>query len=68
MDNEKFKLNTRRYVAWFTVGVAVLTAAFIAIWGAIKGHPEYVALGGVGLLELATGITVFYFAKKASEE
>ena len=68
MDNEKFKLITRRYLAWGVVALACLTGAFIAVWGAITGIDAYVTLGAVGLLELAAGALGFYFGKKTSEE
>jgi len=68
MDNEKYKLFTRRFLAWWTVGIATATGAFIAVWGAIIGVDAYVTLGAVGLLELAAGALGFYFGKKTSEE
>ena len=68
MDNEKFKLITRRYLAWWVVGIATSTGAFIAVWGAIHNVDAYVTMGVVGLLELAAGAVGFYFGKKLSEE
>lgn len=68
MDNEKFKLNTRRYLAWGMGMIACLTGAFVAIWGAVHSIDAYVTLGAVGLLELAASIIGFYFGKKTNEE
>lgn len=68
MDNEKYKLTTRRVLAWWAVGIATGTGAFVAVWGAITSVDAYVTLGAVGLLELAAGALGFYFGKKTSEE
>jgi len=68
MDNEKFKLFTRRYLAWWVVGIATATGAFVAVWGAVHNIDAYVTLGAVGLLELAAGVIGYFFGKKTSEE
>ncbi|GAI76457.1 unnamed protein product [marine sediment metagenome] len=68
MDSEKFKLNTRRYLAWGVVYIACFTGAFIAVWGALNRMDAYVTMAVVGLLELAAGVIGFYFGKKTSEE
>jgi len=68
MNNEHFKLNTRRWLAWGIGGLYAATIAFIGIWGAIHQIAEYVnlAVGFAG--GSVSGILVFYFSKKASEE
>lgn len=68
VDSENFKLNTKRYLAWVVVFIAVSTGAFIAVWGALNRIDAYVTMAVVGLLELAAGIIGFYFGKKTSEE
>lgn len=67
-ENEKFKLNTRRYLAWGVAFIACTTGAFVAVWGALNGIDAYVTLGAVGLLELAAGVIGYFFGKKTSEE
>lgn len=68
MENEKFKLVTRRYLAWGIAGMATLVMAFIAGWGTVTEQTELVTLAGGGLLvELGT-LVGFYFGKKTSEE
>jgi len=68
VNNELFKLVTRRYVAWFFVGVATLVLSFIAVWGALTELTALVTLaGGVLLVELGTAIA-FFFGRKTSEE
>ncbi|GAI23858.1 unnamed protein product [marine sediment metagenome] len=67
-DNEQFKLNTRRYLAWGIAGMATLVLAFIAAWGTVTSQIALVTLAGGGfLVELGT-VVGFYFGKKASEE
>lgn len=68
MNNELFKLTTRRYIAWGLVGIAALVAAFIAVWGTINGQIELVTLAGGALFTELGVVTGFYFAKKLSEE
>lgn len=68
MENEKFKLITRRYLAWGLGGVAVATIAFIGVWGAIHNQAELVTLAGGGLIAIISGLVGFYFGKKTSEE
>jgi len=68
MDNDHFKLVTRRYLAWGVGGLAVLVLSFIAVWGAIQGVMELVTLAG-GILGTTLGVVIaFYFSKKISEE
>lgn len=67
-NNEKFKLNTRRWLAWGVGGVAIAVIGFTGVWGLMKGMMEAVTLS-VGILGTTIGsIIVFYFGKKASEE
>lgn len=68
MNNELFKLITRRYLAWAVAGVAVGTLAFAGIWSVING---VMALATLTLGMLGTtiaSIVGFYFAKKLAEE
>lgn len=68
MENELFKLTTRRYIAWFFIGVVTLVLSFIAVWGALTEQTALVTLAGGGLLaELGTAIG-FFFGRKTSEE
>lgn len=68
MNNELFKLVTRRYLAWGFAGIASCVLAFIAVWGAVKGQTELVTLAGGGLLAEIGTLIGFYFGKKTSEE
>lgn len=68
MENESFKLNTRRWLAWGLVGLGGITIAFLAIWGAIKGNMAMVTLGGGALIGEIGMVVGFYFGKKLSEE
>ena len=57
MENEIFKLVTRRYLAWGIAGMATLVMAFIAVWGAVTEQIALVTLAGGGFLaELGTVI------------
>ena len=67
-NNDKFKLNTRRYLAWGVAAIASLTLAFIAAWGAVNSQIELVALAGGALIGYIGAIIGFYFSKKISEE
>lgn len=68
MTHDEYKLKTRRYLAWGIVGSACLIGGFVAVWGAVKGVDSYVAIGAVGLLEMAAAAVGFYFARKLNEE
>jgi len=68
MENELFKLNTKRYLAW---GIGVLAGgsiAFTGIWGTITNQIEFVTLAAGGLIGALGTIIGFYFGKKMSEE
>ena len=67
-DQERYKLVTRRYIAWSIGTLATTTVAFIGIWGAITNQSELVTLAGGGLIGLVGSIIGFYFSKKTSEE
>lgn len=67
-NNEKFKLVTKRILAWGIGGLAIATIAFIGVWGTITEQPELVTLAGGGLIGLIGSIVGFYFGKKTSEE
>lgn len=68
MNNELFKLITRRYLAWCIGGLFSITASFLVIWGAVFSVPELVT-AGVGIVGTGLGAIIgFYFGKKLSEE
>lgn len=65
---EKFKLITRRYLAWGVGGIAIITVAFAGIWGVLTATIELVTLS-LGILGTTIGTIVgFYFSKKVGEE
>jgi len=68
MDNELFKLRTRRYIAWGAVGIAISTLAFAAGWSVIYGIMELATLTLGMLGNMIIGVIAYYFGKKASEE
>lgn len=68
MDNELFKLKTRRYLAWGIGGLFAATVAFVAIWGVLASIDAYVTMA-VGIAGTSIGgVLGFYFSKKTSEE
>jgi len=68
MNNDLFKLITRRYLAWGIGGVAVATVAFTGVWGVLTATIELVTLS-LGILGTSIGSIIgFYFGKKMSEE
>ena len=66
--DQRYKLVTRRYIAWVMGTLATATVAFIGVWGAVQGESELVSLAGGGLIGLVGSIVGFYFSKKTSEE
>lgn len=68
MENELFKLNTKRYLAWGVAGLAVATVAFTGVWGTITSQIEFVTLAVGGLIGTIGTVIGFYFGKKTSEE
>ena len=68
MENEKFKLVTRRGLAWGAVWVAVFTLAYTAIWSVVNGVMEVATLTLGMLGNITIGVIAFYFGKKTSEE
>jgi len=67
-DNEQYKLNTRRMLAWGVGGLAAVTIAFVGIWGTVTEQIELVNLSIGFLGGVLSAIVTFYFAKKASED
>ena len=68
MENELFKLVTRRLIFWFFVPLATLTLTFFTVWGALTEQIELVTLGAGALaVELGT-IIAFLTSKKLSEK
>jgi hypothetical protein len=68
MDNEMFKLVSRRYLAWGFVGIATLVISFIAVYGTLTAQTELVTMAAGGLLTEIGAVIGFYFSKKVSEE
>ncbi|MBA7689055.1 hypothetical protein ES703_97549 [subsurface metagenome] len=68
MENEIFKLMTRRYLAWGSVGIAISTLAFAAGWSVIHGIIELATLTLGMLGNVIIGVIAFYFGKRVSEE
>ena len=68
MNNESYKLTTRRYLAWGFVLIATLVISFVAIYGALTAQTELVTMAAGGLLTEIGAIIGFYFSKKVSEE
>lgn len=67
-NNEKFKLVTKRGLAWGLGGLFGGTIAFTAGWGVVYNIPEFVTLA-IGIAGTSIGLILgFYFAKKLSEE
>ena len=68
MDNDLFKLITRRYLAWGVGGSFAVTACFVTIYGALTAQTEFVA-GGLSIASTSIGFVLgYYFAKKTNEE
>ncbi|MBA7654307.1 hypothetical protein ES703_62184 [subsurface metagenome] len=67
-NNEKFKLVTRRGLAWGAVAVAILALAFASVWSVLHGIMELATLTLVALSNIIIGVIAFYFGKKTSEE
>ena len=68
MDNDAFKLETKRYLAWGIGGIAVGTLAISALYTVYTGATELATLTLGMLGTTVAGIVGFYFGKKVSEE
>ena len=68
MDNDKFKLITRRYLVWGIALLATLTLTFVAVWGCIMNMTELVTLAGGALIGELSAVVGYYTAKKTIEE
>jgi len=68
MNNEMFKLVTRRYLAWGFVAIATLVISFVAVYGVLTSQTELVTMAAGGLLTEIGAIIGFYYSKKISEE
>ncbi len=66
MDQELFKLLTRRYIAWPLMGVALLSAGFLVVYGALSRQTELVTLGAGALFAELGTVIGFYFGTKDS--
>jgi len=69
-NNERYKLVTRRYLAWGAVWTAIGVASAVLILESVgKISCPQLASAALGFLATATGVVLgFYFAKKTSEE
>lgn len=70
-NNEKFKLTTRRYIAWGLGGLATAALVFVVVWSQITGavctkcggnDMASVAIGG--LIAIVAGVIGFYFSRE----
>jgi len=68
VNNEMFKLVTRRYLAWGFILIATLVISFIAVYGILTTQTELVTMAAGGLLTEIGAVIGFYFSKKVSEE
>ena len=68
MENDKFKLETRRYLAWGAVGIGMVTLSFGAVWSVLHGIMEIATLTLGMLGTTIAGVIGYYFGKKTSEE
>lgn len=64
MNNEHFKMQTRRILAWGLGAIAALTIAFVTVWGAIQGIIELVTLGVGVFAGFLSALGIFYFSKE----
>lgn len=71
MDNDHFKLTTRRYLAWGLGGLATASLVFVVVWSQITGAVcskcggnalADVAIGG--LIAIVSGVIGFYFSRE----
>jgi quinol-cytochrome oxidoreductase complex cytochrome b subunit len=68
MDNEQYKLTTRRLIGLCTAIPFVLTCCFIGVWGILQNLEIYV-IAIIELIGVALGFILgYYFGKKTSEE
>ncbi|KKN87084.1 hypothetical protein LCGC14_0263540 [marine sediment metagenome] len=67
-NNDRFKLNTRRWVALPVVAMATAAALFLVVYGAISEQLALATMGGTALFTELGAVTAFYFSKKINEE
>jgi hypothetical protein len=70
MNNDDYKLKTKRYLAWVSVWSAIGAAVAVLIMESLgKISCPQLASSALGFLSTATGVILgFYFAKKIKEE
>lgn len=68
LDNEKYKLTTRRMIAWGVGGLAAVTIAFVGIYGTVTRQIDLVNLSIGFLGGILSSVVVFYFAKPSTED
>lgn len=64
MDNESYKLKTRRYLSWGLAGVASIALLFMVIFGACSGNDTILFSGSSALIAELAGITGFYLGQR----
>ena len=69
-EDNRFKLLTRRYLAWGLGAIATATLSFVVIWSLITetGCREMASTAVGGLIAVVTGLIGFYFGKRVKEE
>jgi len=68
MNNELFKLITRRYLAWGFILIATLVISFVAVYGVLADRTELVTMATGGLLTEVGAVLGYYYSKKTAEE
>ena len=67
-NEEKFKLMTRRWVAWIVIAMAAIASLVIVSLGIWNNDMTMVVFGGQFLFVEAAGVTGYYFGKSTKEE
>lgn len=68
MNDERFKMVTRRCVFLLVVVLGTLLLAFLGVYGAMTGQVELVTLGAGALSVELGAVVAFLTTKKTSEE
>ncbi|MBA7581882.1 hypothetical protein ES708_23795 [subsurface metagenome] len=67
MDNESYKLVTRRYLSWGLAGVASIALLFAVIFGACAGNDTLLFSGLSALIAELAGVTGYYLGRRESK-
>ena len=68
MDEQKYKLVTRRILAWGVIFLIVPAVAFAIIYGAVTRQTDIFTAGMTGGGTMAGVALTYYFTTKTSEE